>query len=73
MKSWVAIIRAVSLSIVLSIISFGSKKAPYAIKWHERRAEFRHGRKRRYLADPFNRLARSRLAANIRARMRAHF
>ena len=36
---------------------FGGKAAPYAVKWHERAAHFRGGRKRRYLADPFNEIA----------------
>jgi len=30
---------------------------PYAIKWHEKQANFQHGRKWKYLIDPFNRLA----------------
>jgi len=30
---------------------------PYAKRWHETPARFRGGRKSRYLADPFNRIA----------------
>ena len=34
---------------------------PYAIRWHEEQANFQHGRKRFYLRDPFNRLAKTTL------------
>ena len=35
---------------------------PYALRWHENQARhFQHGRKRFYLRDPFNRLARNTL------------
>lgn len=36
----------------------GYPLVPYALKWHEIKANFLHGRKPRYLADPFNALAR---------------
>lgn len=41
-------------------IRFGGPEAEYAVKWHEipsRFVTFQHGRKRRYLADPFNAIA----------------
>lgn len=38
---------------------------PYAIRWHERQANFQHGRKRNYLRDPFNRIALRSLRSNI--------
>lgn len=31
---------------------------PYAVRWHEKQANFQHGRKRFYLRDPFMRLAK---------------
>ncbi len=35
----------------------GMARVPYARRWHENNANFQRGRKMRYLADPFNRLA----------------
>ena len=35
----------------------GHPKVPYAKRWHENSANFQHGRKKRYLADPFNKNA----------------
>lgn len=35
----------------------GIPRVPYAIRWHEVSANFQKGRKKRYLADPFNQLA----------------
>lgn len=32
----------------------GLPKVPYALKWHENDANFQQSRKKRYLADPFN-------------------
>ncbi len=34
----------------------GHPIVPYAVRWHENPANFQKGRKRRYLADPYNRL-----------------
>lgn len=36
----------------------GHPKVPYARRWHENSANFQKGRKRFYLRDPFNRLAK---------------
>lgn len=38
---------------------------PYALRWHQVQANFQHGRKRFYLRDPFNRLAKSTLQARL--------
>jgi hypothetical protein len=38
---------------------------PYAIKWHEKQANFQRGRKWKYLRDPVNRLAESTLQAAL--------
>jgi len=54
-------------------IIFGGPAAPYAVKWHERPAQFRHGRKRRYLADPFNRHAWRGYRQHLLSRLRARF
>lgn len=52
---------------------YGGKAAPYAVKWHERPAKFKRGRKRRYLADPFNLLAYRTLRREIRRSWRQRF
>lgn len=50
-------------NVPIGIVSFGGgpgtghPKIPYAIRWHETQANFQHGRKWKYLKDPFNRLA----------------
>ena len=43
----------------------GIARVPYAIRWHENNANFQRGRKMRYLADPFNRLAGPTLAKEL--------
>ena len=43
----------------------GYSVVPYAIKWHEKNANFQHGRKRFYLRDPFNRIVKKKLPVNI--------
>lgn len=43
----------------------GRSIIPYAIKWHEKNANFQKGRKRFYLRDPFQRLALRELERNI--------
>ncbi len=57
-----------------TLLSFAG---PYAIRWHEnrsglgpRRARFKQGRKKRYLADPFNRLAERGVREEYRAEIR---
>lgn len=35
----------------------GHPRIPYAVRWHETQANFQHGRKWKYLKDPFNQLA----------------
>lgn len=41
-------------------------RVPYAIRWHEKDANFQKGRKKRYIADPFNRIAEDRLRKEMR-------
>ena len=43
---------------------------PYAIRWHETRANFQHGRKWKYLRDPVNRLGAATLEAALVMGMR---
>lgn len=45
--------------------STGWPVIPYAIRWHEETANFQHGRKRHYLRDPFNKLAKSKFQQNL--------
>jgi len=35
----------------------GKTKVPYAVRWHENRANFQHGRKKNYLRDPLKTVA----------------
>jgi hypothetical protein len=42
---------------------------PYALRWHQVSANFQHGRKRFYLRDPFNRLAKSTLESRLAERL----
>lgn len=46
-----------------TLLSFGGKGVPYAVRWHENPegVQFKRGRKKRFLADPFNRLAERRV------------
>lgn len=44
----------------------GKPKIPYALKWHQKQANFQHGRKRFYLRDPFNKFAPNLLNASLR-------
>ena len=57
------------------LLSFGGRKVPYAVRWHEQdpKRGFRGGRKRRYLADPFNRIVPTRLNAIVAAHWRRRF
>ena len=50
----------------------GMPRIPYAIRHHEKPANFQRGRKHRYLADPFNRLARSTLQRELESQGRSH-
>lgn len=53
--------------VIIGIISFGGGQGtghpivPYAIRWHEVQANFQHGRKWKYLSDPYNQLATNTL------------
>ena len=38
----------------------------YAVRWHEVQARFQHGRKYRYLVDPYSRLAKPVLKKALR-------
>lgn len=47
----------------------GYPVVPYAIRWHEKSANFQHGRKRFYLRDPLNRLIENALKKAIKQEM----
>lgn len=50
----------IDVSGVKGVISYGGGPGtgfpvvPYAVRWHEKDANFQDGRKKRYLADPLN-------------------
>lgn len=73
LRSGIVIIRHDNVPI--AIISFGGgpgtghPEIPYAIKWHEQQANFQHGRKWKYLKDPFNRLASKTLIQALKDEM----
>jgi hypothetical protein len=48
----------------------GFPVVPYAIRWHEKQANFQRGRKWKYLRDPLNRLVESTLQAALLHEMR---
>lgn len=48
----------------------GQPVIPYARRWHENSAAFQFGRKKRYLADPFNKLALPVTKAAIARRLK---
>ena len=56
---------------VEACISFGGGKGtgkpivPYAKRWHENSANFQRGRKKRYVADPFNQFADTDLKRSL--------
>lgn len=43
----------------------GKPVVPYAKRWHENSANFQRGRKKRYVADPFNRYADNDLKRSL--------
>jgi hypothetical protein len=47
----------------------GYPVVPYAIRWHEKNANFQHGRKRFYLRDPLNRLIENALKKAMKQEM----
>ena len=49
----------------------GFPKVPYAVKWHEKDANFQKGRKRNYVRDPLNQVGAKKLIPNISKEMRA--
>lgn len=49
----------------------GHPKIPYAIKWHETQANFQHGRKWKYLKDPFSQLAATALKQSLTQELRS--
>jgi hypothetical protein len=61
---------------IIGIISYGGgagtgfPQIPYAIRWHENKANFQHGRKWKYLVHPWNRLCPKTLENIIRVRVR---
>lgn len=48
----------------------GHPKVPYAKRWHENSANFQHGRKERYLADPFNKMVADTFKRAIKKELR---
>lgn len=52
-----------------TLLSFGGKGVPYAVRWHENPegVQFKRGRKKRFLADPFNRMAERLVRQEYRA------
>lgn len=50
----------------------GKPIVPYARRWHEEDANFQRGRKRRYVADPLNRIAPTGLINELRRSGREH-
>jgi hypothetical protein len=63
-------------NVPVAIISFGGgpgtghPQIPYARRWHENQANFQHGRKWKYLKDPFSRLASSSMTRILEAELR---
>jgi hypothetical protein len=61
----------------VAVISYGGgsgtgfPRLPYAIRWHENDANFQHGRKKKYLKDPFNRLGPNALQNCLIEELRA--
>ncbi len=55
-----------------SLLGFGGPKAQHAIRWHENRegVSFKRGRKKRFLADPFNLIAERRVRSEYRDELR---
>lgn len=51
----------------------GHPRIPYALRWHEEQANFQHGRKNKYLKDPFNRLAEKKLKEFLKQETRGIF
>jgi hypothetical protein len=63
-------------NIPIAIICFGGgpgtghPRIPYAVRWHETQANFQHGRKWKYLKDPFNQLASRTLIEALKQELR---
>lgn len=61
----------------IAIISYGGgpgtghPKIPYAIRWHEMPANFQHGRKNKYIKDPFDQLAAKTLQSVLAHELRS--
>lgn len=62
--------------IPIAIVCFGGgpgtghPRIPYAILWHETQANFQHGRKWKYLKDPFSQLAGNALLTALSQELR---
>lgn len=48
-------------------VGTGFPRVPYAVRWHENSADFQKGRKKRYVADPFNQLADKTYKKSLKA------
>lgn len=71
------IVRVLDGGETVIVVSFGGGAGtgfpvvPYAIKWHETQANFQHGRKWKYVRDPFNRLVVNTYENTLRRRLGA--
>ena len=70
LRSGVVIIRHEDVPVAIICYGGGSgtghPKIPYAVRWHENQANFQHGRKWKYLKDPFNQLASKTFLQSLR-------
>lgn len=48
----------------------GHPRIPYSIRWHETQANFQHGRKWKYLKDPFVQIASRTLIQSLEQELR---
>ena len=49
----------------------GFPRVPYAVKWHEKSANFQKGRKKNYIRDPLNQVGSKNLAKNIQRELKS--
>ncbi|MEN8907897.1 MAG: hypothetical protein ABF289_18250 [Clostridiales bacterium] len=71
------IVRVEDEGATVIVVSFGGGHGtgfpivPYAVRWHETQANFQHGRKWKYVRDPFNRLVVTTYERALRQRLGA--
>lgn len=77
MRSGIVIIKHEDVPIAVICYGGGSgtghPKIPYALRWHENQANFQHGRKWKYLKDPFNQLAKTALMNFLKEQLKEGF